>query len=70
MGCASSSPDKKLIFGADLEKVDKDEPNPNVPKFIVECVKIIEENYLDSEGIYRLSGSKPKIDALIKKVFL
>lgn len=57
------------VFGADLKDVEKDEKCPNIPKFVVECIKIIElEENVQTNGIYRASGKKESIDKLKKKV--
>lgn len=69
MGCASSKPKVHLLFGADLVKIEKDEKHKNVPRFVVECVKLIEsKENIETEGIYRISGAKEKVDELVKKV--
>lgn len=57
------------VFGVDLDDVEKDEEFVNVPKFVVECIKIIElEENMQTNGIYRASGKKDSIDKLRKKV--
>lgn len=59
------------VFGATLEDVEKDERWVHVPKFVVECVRIIQmdENIL-TNGLsrYRPSGKKESIDKLRKRV--
>lgn len=59
------------VFGATLEDVEKDERWVYVPKFVVECVRIIQmdENIL-TNGLYRASGKKESIDKLRKRVSL
>lgn len=58
-----------LVFGVGLNEVEKDEKFPNIPKFVVECIKIIElEENIQTSGIYRASGKKESIDKLKKKV--
>lgn len=58
-----------LVFGVDLDEVEKDEKHTNIPKFVVECIKIIElDENIQTNGIYRASGKKESIDKLKKKV--
>lgn len=58
-----------MVFGVDLDGVEKDEKFPNIPKFVAECIKIIElEENIQTNGIYRASGKKDSIDKLKKKV--
>lgn len=57
-----------LVFGVELDAVEKDD-KLHIPKFVVECIKIIElEENLRTDGIYRASGKKDSIDKLRKKV--
>lgn len=63
--CGNSS----IVFGASLEEVEKDEQHSDIPKFVVECIKVIEiEENLQTNGIYRASGKKDSIDKLRKRV--
>lgn len=57
------------IYGVELQEIEKDEHNPAIPRFVVECVRIVEsiEN-LTTSGIYRASGKKDSIDKIKKKV--
>lgn len=58
-----------IIFGATLDAVEKDEQHPDIPKFVVECIKVIEiEENMQTNGIYRASGKKDSIDKLRKRV--
>lgn len=58
-----------IVFGAALEEVEKDEQFPDIPRFVVECIKVIEiEENLHTNGIYRASGKKDSIDKLRKRV--
>lgn len=58
-----------IVFGATLEDVEKDDKLTDIPKFVVECVKVIEmEENLRTNGIYRASGKKDSIDKLKKRV--
>lgn len=62
-------PASNLVFGVDLDEVEKDEKFTNIPKFVVECIKIIElDENIQTNGIYRASGKKESIDKLKKKV--
>lgn len=57
-----------LVFGVPLEKADID-PVENVPRFVIECIKIIEKTEnLTTNGIYRASGNKNNIELIKKKV--
>lgn len=57
------------VFGATLNGVEKDEHLVYVPKFVVECVRIIElHDNIRTNGIYRASGKKESIDKLRKRV--
>lgn len=58
-----------IVFGASLNEVEKDEQFPDIPRFVVECIKVIEiEENLHTNGIYRASGKKDSIDKLRKRV--
>lgn len=60
-----------IVFGATLNEVEKDEQFPDIPRFVVECIKVIEiEENLHTNGIYRASGKKDSIDKLRKRVSL
>lgn len=60
-----------LVFGTTLEEVEKDDNLHFIPKFVVECIRIIElEENIQTNGIYRASGKKDSIDKLRKKVIL
>lgn len=57
------------VFGATLEEVEKDDKLTDIPKFVVECIKVIEmEENIKTNGIYRASGKKDSIDKLRKRV--
>lgn len=59
------------VFGATLEEVEKDDNLHFIPKFVVECIRIIElQENIQTNGIYRASGKKDSIDKLRKKVIL
>ena len=56
------------VFGTNLEHLEMDELE-NVPKFVTECVNIInEEENVKTHGIYRTSGNKMVIENLKKWV--
>lgn len=58
-----------LVYGVPIDEIEKDDQNPYVPKFVVECIGIIEnEENLITNGIYRASGKKESIDKIKKKV--
>ena len=58
-----------LVYGADLEEVEKDDTLADIPKFAVECIKIIEmKDNIQTNGICRASGKKESIEKLKKKV--
>lgn len=58
-----------IVFGATLDEVEKDEQHPDIPRFVVECIRVIEiEENLQTNGIYRASGKKDSIDKLRKRV--
>lgn len=58
-----------LVFGTTLDEVEKDDKLTDIPKFVVECFKVIElEENLRTNGIYRASGKKDSIDKLRKRV--
>lgn len=58
-----------LIYGVEMDEIEKDDQHPSVPKFVVECISIIEnEENLITNGIYRASGKKESIDKIKKKV--
>ncbi len=58
-----------LIYGVEMDEIEKDEKYPNVPRFVVECIAIIEnQENLVTNGIYRASGKKESIDKIKKKV--
>lgn len=59
-----------IVFGADLNYVEKDEKYPDIPKFVIECIKVIEmKENIETDGIYRASGKKDRIDKVRKKVY-
>lgn len=56
------------FFGPNLETVEKDSENKQVPKIVVECVSNIEsEPNIVTPGLYRVSGNKTVIEAFKKK---
>lgn len=58
-----------IVFGTTLEEVEKDDKTRDIPKFVVECIKVIElEENIRTNGIYRASGKKDSIDKLRKRV--
>lgn len=58
-----------LVYGVELEDIEKDENFPDIPKFVIKCIEIIEKTEnLETLGIYRESGKKESIDRVRKKV--
>ncbi|XP_054728025.1 uncharacterized protein LOC129237361 [Anastrepha obliqua] len=58
------------IFCASLEQLEMNESiNPNVPRFVVDCVSYIErKDCILQDGLYRASGNKVAIDELKQKL--
>lgn len=60
--------DKYIVFGCNLEKVEKDAQYKDVPKLIVNCINVLElDCNIKTPGIYRISGNKMTIDSIKKK---
>lgn len=58
-----------IVFGTTLDEVEKDDKLTDIPKFVVECIRVIElEENMQTNGIYRASGKKDSIDKLRKRV--
>lgn len=56
------------FFSSSLETVEKDGEHKNVPKVVVECVNVLEqESNIQTPGLYRVSGNKTQIEAFKKK---
>ncbi|XP_055589768.1 uncharacterized protein LOC129741935 isoform X2 [Uranotaenia lowii] len=65
---SSSRSDEGLVFGVELEQVERDE-KLQVPRFMVECVEILKEpEYMCTSGLYRASGNKNSIETIKKKM--
>lgn len=65
---AAAKQDKQrtVIFGSDLNTMKLD-AETGVPKFVVECIRLIEEpENIQTNGVYRASGNKNSIE-LVKK---
>lgn len=60
-GTPSSSQSQPLI-----EDFAQSETN-RIPLFLEKCVRFIEEEGLDSEGIYRVPGNRAHVDLLFQK---
>lgn len=58
---------KFTVFGCSLDQVEKDIDHKDVPRFIVECTKLI-EIHVKCHGLYRISGNKTIIEAVRKKL--
>lgn len=52
-----------VYFGVDLgEQMERD--NVDVPKVLQKCVETIEAHGMDSQGLYRLSGTTSRVQRL------
>ncbi|XP_040919554.1 GEM-interacting protein isoform X2 [Toxotes jaculatrix] len=54
---------KGTVFGADLSLLPRDRPD-EVPFVVLLCTSEIESRALSIQGVYRVSGSKPRIQKL------
>jgi RhoGAP domain len=55
-------------FCPNLETVEKATENNHVPKVVVECVGILEDDgNINTPGLYRVSGNKTQIEAFKKR---
>jgi len=61
VGCESNDPDG--LFGIDLEEI-QEVNNEGIPLVVTICVEAIENNWIDTLGVYRISSTKTKMDAL------
>ena len=41
--------------------------NQPLPAFVIKCVEFLEEEALDAEGLYRVSGSRTNADLLVER---
>lgn len=55
-----------MILQTTLQDFAQSEENA-IPLFLEKCVKFIEEEGLDSEGIYRVPGNRAHVDLLFQK---
>lgn len=62
--------EKYLVFGCDLDRVEKDHPNyPYIPRIVKECIELLnQEENIKTLGIYRASGNKMCIESIKKKI--
>lgn len=62
--------EKYLVFGCDLDRVEKDHPNyPYIPRLVKECIELLnQEENIKTPGIYRASGNKMCIESIKKKI--
>jgi hypothetical protein len=66
-GSTSQHPDKCRTFGVDLaEQMNRD--NVEVPPIMEKCCSAIEKYGLQSQGIYRLSGTTSKVQKLKERL--
>lgn len=54
---------KGVVFGVDLSLLLRDKPD-EVPFVVLHCISEIESRALSVQGVYRVSGSKPRIQKL------
>ncbi|XP_044036711.1 GEM-interacting protein [Siniperca chuatsi] len=54
---------KGTVFGVDLSLLSRDRPD-EVPFVVLRCTSEIESRALSIQGVYRVSGSKPRIQKL------
>ncbi|XP_041813806.1 GEM-interacting protein [Chelmon rostratus] len=54
---------KGTVFGVDLSLLPRDSPD-EVPFVVLQCTSEIESRALSVQGVYRVSGSKPRIQRL------
>ncbi|XP_076609076.1 GEM-interacting protein [Chaetodon auriga] len=54
---------KGTVFGVDLSLLPRDSPD-EVPFVVLQCTSEIESRALSVQGVYRVSGSKPRIQKL------
>uniref|UniRef100_A0A3B4WEY6 GEM interacting protein n=1 Tax=Seriola lalandi dorsalis TaxID=1841481 RepID=A0A3B4WEY6_SERLL len=54
---------KGTVFGVDLSVLQRDRPD-EVPFVVLRCTSEIESRALSVQGVYRVSGSKPRIQKL------
>ncbi|XP_055008384.1 GEM-interacting protein isoform X2 [Boleophthalmus pectinirostris] len=54
---------KGTVFGIDLSLLPRDKPD-EVPFVVLRCISEIESRALSVQGVYRVSGSKPRIQKL------
>lgn len=59
---------RTVIFGSDLSTLKLD-AEAGVPKFVVECIRLIEEpENIQTNGVYRASGNKNSIELVRKRM--
>lgn len=64
---------ESMVFGVDLVELMKRHPvekHRRIPSFVSLCIDYIERNALDTEGIFRLSGSATVMEKIRAKVDL
>lgn len=59
---------RTVVFGSDLSTLKLD-TDTGVPKFVVECIRLIEEpDNIQTNGVYRASGNKNSIEMVRKRM--
>uniref|UniRef100_A0A1Q3FBH3 Putative rho gtpase-activating protein n=1 Tax=Culex tarsalis TaxID=7177 RepID=A0A1Q3FBH3_CULTA len=67
-GGGSGNQDDGLVFGVELDQVERDE-KLQVPRFVTEVVEILKEpEFIETSGLYRASGNKNSIEGIKKKL--
>ncbi|XP_055616139.1 uncharacterized protein LOC129762159 [Toxorhynchites rutilus septentrionalis] len=65
---SSRSADDGLVFGVELDQVERDE-KLQIPRFVSECLEILKEpDFIETGGLYRASGNKNSIENIKKKL--
>lgn len=60
---------RTVIFGNDLSTIRLDGQETGVPRFVVECIRLIEEpENIQTNGVYRASGNKNSIEMVKKRM--
>eukprot|EP01127_Copromyxa_protea_P015900 TRINITY_DN4643_c1_g1_i3.p1 TRINITY_DN4643_c1_g1~~TRINITY_DN4643_c1_g1_i3.p1 ORF type:complete len:1190 (+),score=253.10 TRINITY_DN4643_c1_g1_i3:3-3572(+) len=60
---------KNRIFQVSLEEiVQARNPDGGILPFLDECLTCLEEKWLDTQGLFRISANKPKLDVIREKI--
>ncbi|XP_053666685.1 rho GTPase-activating protein 190 [Anopheles marshallii] len=66
-GAAAAAAAAAALQQSSLASLKQSDKVPLVPLFVEKCVKFIEQEGLDSEGIYRVPGNRTHVDLLNQK---